>query len=175
MKIKNGKHIVSTKPNFLYFLLILVFPLVFFLSDDSPEILNSLWNIDHETPFKVLWLFFCFGIPIILYLTRKEITLFENVLVIRQPGIGKTKRYQMSELNKWEFIDVYIYKAGRHQALYLWFNDKRKISFERIEANKFKKLLEFVEINHLHKKRERTTLYSRLIRWYKKRKGSSNI
>jgi len=166
-KITSRQLIISTKPSFWYYLLIVFFPILFFLVDNSFNIFDSQWKLDQETLLSVMILFLCFGVPLILFLTRREIKLYEDRLILHWPSLNKTKEYNMEDLNKWEYLDFYVQNAGQQKHLDLWFNDSRKISIHEIQSNEFKKLVDYFERNYSDKKNQRESLGDRLFKWMK--------
>lgn len=173
-KRKKGRHLVSTKPSIWYYLLMIFFPIIFFLVDDSSDIFERQWSLDWETILSVMFLFLCFGIPMILFLSRREIKLFEDRLILRWPSFNMTKEYSLENLIRWEYLDFYVQNAGRQKYLYIWFDNSRKISIHGIQSNKFRRLVDFFEKTHSDKKRQRKSLGDRIANWIRNKKTGPN-
>ena len=149
---KDDKPIYSSKPTIWYYLLVIFFPVMFFLADDSNEIFKD-WDAHNlNWLWKLFAIFVFFGVPILLILLRREIKLFENRIEINQPAIKRTKVYNMHDLMYWQIVEFYAYKAGSHTNLTLKFKYK-KLDFNKIELKSFKRLQAVLESNYSDKKR----------------------
>ena len=150
---KNKEKILySSKPTFWYYLLVLFFPIMFFLVDDSKDIFKG-WTIDNfEWVGKLFAIFLFFVVPILLILLRREILLFEDCLHVVKPSLRKTKVYNFTDLIYWNIVTFNNYKTGSQTNLTLKFKNK-KLDFNKIELTSFNKLQNILETKYYEKKR----------------------
>jgi hypothetical protein len=152
MTNKQGRIIFTSKPQFWYYLLASLFPILFFLVDDSYNIFID-WTTDNlEWLGKMFAIFLFFGIPILLILLRREIILFEDRIEIYMPGIKRTKFFYLTDLIYWNIAEIYTYRVGSQTNLTLKFKRKR-LDFNKIELASFEKLQKVLETKFHDKKR----------------------
>jgi len=150
-KSKN-KILHTSKPTIWYYLLALFFPIMFFLVDDSRQLILGLWEKSWNTYiFNILALFMFFGIPILLFVLRREVKIFEDKVEVYRPGIKSLKTYYLIDLVKWNVTDFYIPKIGRQVNLNLKFK-KNKMTFNKIELTEITAVTKILETNCIDKK-----------------------
>lgn len=153
MKIKNNKVLHKSKPTIWYYLLALTFPILFFMVDDSKQLIFDPWEKSLSTYIlNSLGLFMFFGIPILLFVLRREITIYPDRVVIIKPTFKISKTYYFSELVKWKISDLYINNVGRQVNLMIKFKTKQ-LTFNKMELDGFSKLVHILEVNYKDKKR----------------------
>ena len=152
MTKKKEKIIFHSKPTFWYYLLAFLFPIMFFLVDDSYDIFKNWTKDNFEWIGKLFAIFMFFGIPILLILFRREIILSEDKMEIYKPGIKQTKIYYLADLIYWNIVTFHNYKTGTQTLLILKFRNK-KLDFNKIELTSFKRLQVILETKHKDKKR----------------------
>jgi hypothetical protein len=152
MTKSKDKKLIYIEPTIWYYLLAFFFPTMFFLVDDSKELIFEKWDKSVNTyTFNFLCLFMFFGVPILMLTLRREISIYKDRIIINHPTIRKQKTYQFVDLIKWNITDIYIPKAGRQINLHLKFKNKR-LTFNKIELTSFEELTTFLETNYKDKK-----------------------
>jgi len=92
-----------------------------------------------------------FGIPILLFVLRREVKIFEDKVEVYRPGIKSLKTYYLIDLVKWNVTDFYIPKIGRQVNLNLKFK-KNKMTFNKIELTEITAVTKILETNCIDKK-----------------------
>lgn len=152
MTTSRNKILYSSKPTIGYYLLALFFPTMFFLVDDSRQLITENWDKSTNTYLlNSLALFMFFGIPILMFTLRREMVIYKDRVAIHKPTINSLRTYYFADLVKWNISDIYIYKAGRQVNLTLNFKNK-KLTFNQIELTGFSSLIEILEKSYLDKK-----------------------
>ncbi len=152
MTTNKDKILHSSKPTIWYYLLALFFPTMFFLVDDSKQLITDHWDKSTKTYIlNSLALFMFFGIPVLMLTFRREITIYKDRVTIYKPTIKSLNTYYFADLIKWNITDIYIPKTGRQVNLILKFKNKR-LTLNKIELTGFSTLVKFLEENYLDKK-----------------------
>lgn len=152
MTKNKDKILYHSRPTFWYYLLVLFFPTMLFLVDDSRQLIFESWDTSIKTYLlNLLVLFMFLGIPILMLTFRRELTIYNDRIIINQPTIGKLKTYEFADLIKWQVTDLYIHKAGRQINLNLTFRNKR-LTLNKIELTCFNELTNILETNYKDKK-----------------------
>jgi len=142
----------SSKPTIWFYLLAFFFPTMFFLVDDSRQLIFDHWDKSLKTYIlNSLALFMFFGIPILMLTFRREIAIYNDKVIIYKPTIRILKTYHFVDLVNWNITDLYIHKAGRQVNLTLKFTNKR-LTFNKIELTGFTALTNILETNYMDKK-----------------------
>mgnify|MGYP001589518371 CR=1 FL=1 len=140
-----------SKPTIWYYLLAVFFPIMFFLVDDSRQLIFDHWEKSIKTfILNLLALFMFFGIPILMLTFRREITIYNDRIVIYKPTIKTLKTYHFKDLEKWNIKEIYTQKLGRQVNLTLKFRNKR-LTFNKIELTGFSALTKILETNYSNK------------------------
>jgi len=152
MTKKKDKVLYRSKPTVWYYLLVMFFPIMFFLIDDSKQLLFGHWRMSTKTYIiNSLALFIFLGIPVLMYILRREIIIYRDRIDIYKPTINTSKTYYFTDLLKWNVADVYIPKAGNQINLVLKFKNK-KLTFNKIELTGFATLVKILEEDYADKK-----------------------
>ena len=146
------KILYHSKPTIWYYLLAIFFPVMFFLIDDSKQLVFETWEKTAETYIiNSLVLLMCFGTPVLMLFLRREITVYPDRVDISRPTANSSRTYYFADLVNWNITDIYIHKGGRQINLNLRFKDK-KLAFNKIELSGFTTLQNILEANYHDRK-----------------------
>ena len=88
MTKKKNKILYHSKPTLWYYLLAMFFPTMFFLVDDSRQLIFGTWDKSTKTYLlNLLALLMFFGIPVLILILRREITIYQDRVTIYRPTI----------------------------------------------------------------------------------------
>ncbi len=153
MSTSNNKLLYSSKPTIWYYLLALFFPTMFFLVDDSKQIVFEKWEPSIKTYVINIFGFLIFwGVPILMLTLRREVRIYADKLELYKPTFNLLKTYNFADLEMWRVSDIYVYRAGRQINLTMKFRGK-KITLNKIELGAYDKLVSILETKYSDKKK----------------------
>ena len=152
MTKSKDKIIYISKPSIGYYLLIISFPIIFFLTDDSKKLIFEHWEASTSTYLiNCFGLFIFFGIPILLILLSRKLILYMDRIIVCNPIFKINKIYFLKDIVEWESV-IYFgrYVAGQNE-LKIKFKNKN-FNFNKIELSNYENILKYLEINFPEKR-----------------------
>jgi hypothetical protein len=143
-KIRKSKVLFSAKPNVFSYLLCTAFPLLILLADDWIELFSKWDFTNDEWIFKLLTIFFFFGLPVLGLLSIKTTNFYINRVEFKYSVTGKVRVKLYENLIYWrEYSVLHTVYTPSHEVIELKFRFK-KYSISSLEVQEFKRFKQFM-------------------------------
>jgi hypothetical protein len=97
---------IKSKTSIIYYLIIAFFVIIIIPLYYWGDLFQD-WSFESKKSIiNLIVLFICIGIPILLFVYRKEIVILNNYLIIKVPFLKKEEKLSLKELYSWKTNDV---------------------------------------------------------------------